>query len=130
MTHQQLADGFKLFTFQCINEENDLKSLIPILSDDILYRRIIFSRLYYALYHKFLQEDQEIRELSGPGQHAVMLEKLKRHDNDLYRVYAKLHSLRIWADYKIEEDQEALELTLKTLNQQVHKVLQRTSFNL
>ena len=81
--------------------------------NDESQKRIFLSRLYYSLYHRLLTELPKIKDLSGPGGHETVytiLEKQVRngeHYRKLFEHFTDLRDLRIWADYKIEQDFEA-----------------------
>jgi len=130
MTHQEIANDFKQFTYECISNEKNIKEILPSFNNDILYRRIIINRLYYALFHKYLHEDHALQSSNAPGQHTTILKKLSSKDAKLYQIYSKLYHLRIWADYNTDNNSQASELNLTAINYQVHKVLNRSTFNI
>ena len=78
--------------------------------NDESQKRILLSRLYYALYHRVLTELTKIKELTGPGGHKAVIDALEKqaregeHYRRLYLHYKDLKELREWADYKIDED--------------------------
>jgi len=78
--------------------------------NDESQKRIVLSRLYYALYHRVLTELPKVEELTGPGGHKTVIETLSKqtrkgtHYRRLYEHYLDLKKLREWADYRINED--------------------------
>ncbi len=78
--------------------------------NDESQKRILLSRLYYALYHRVLAELTKIKELTGPGGHKAVIDALEKqaregeHYRRLYLHYKDLKELREWADYKIDEN--------------------------
>ena len=78
--------------------------------NDESQKRILLSRLYYALYHRVLTELTNIKVLTGPGGHKAVIDTLEKqaregeHYRRLYFHYKDLKELREWADYKIDED--------------------------
>jgi len=78
--------------------------------NDESQKRIIISRLYYALYHRVLAELPKIKELTGPSGHVTVVNTLEKqtrkgmHYQRLYNHYRDLKRLREWADYRIDED--------------------------
>jgi uncharacterized protein (UPF0332 family) len=78
--------------------------------NDESQKRILLSRLYYALYHRVLTELTKIKELTGPSGHKAVIDALEKqaregeHYRRLYLHYKDLKELREWADYKIDEN--------------------------
>ena len=79
MNHEDLAKQFSMFAFEIVKKHSSINTditAITAIQDDFLLKRIVFSRYYYSLYHKYLQYDKELRESSGAGKHSVILNKL------------------------------------------------------
>ncbi len=128
--HLDLAKKFNSFAYDLISNEKTVKSNVQSLNDDELYRRIIFNKYYYALYHKYLAHDDELSSKSGSGKHDAILTKIRScQDPKLLQVYTKLLNLRIWADYKLDNDQQALSVNLISLNNDVWNIIKRTNIS-
>ncbi len=125
-----LAECFNKFAYELVSQEKIVKKNIKSLEDDVLYRRVIFNKYYYALYHKYLAYDNDLRNKSGSSKHDAILTKIRKSgDPKLFQVFEKLHSLRIWADYKVNDSSKAMSINLTTLNQDVWKIIKRESLN-
>lgn len=128
--HLDLAKKFNSFAYDLVFNERLVKSNIKSLNDNELYRRIIFNKYYYALYHKYLAHDDELNSKSGSNKHDAILTKIKsRCDLKLFQVYTKLLNLRVWADYKLDDDYQALSINLISLNTDVWNIIKRTNIN-
>jgi len=128
--HLNLAEKFNSFAYDLISNEKNVKNNVQSLNDDELYRRIIFNKYYYALYHKYLAYDDELSSKSGSGKHKAILTKIEScQDPKLLQIYIKLLNLRIWADYKLDNDQQALSVNLASLNSDVWNIIKRTNIN-
>ncbi|MBD5165221.1 MAG: hypothetical protein HDT10_05300 [Helicobacter sp.] len=72
--------------------------------EDSISIRTMYNRLYYALYHKILHDNPNNRTLQGKtaGIHSYI-----KCNNNLQgfkqQLYNDLYTLRMWADYDIEE---------------------------
>jgi len=129
MDHLSLANKFNTFAFEIKDKCTSIDSEITSLQDNEFFRRIIFSRYYYALYHKFLAHNDELASKTGPGLHEVLLNKVQAYsDPKLYQTFIKLRNLRIWADYK-DNDHTALKVNLNTINKDVYSIIKRTTIN-
>lgn len=125
-----LAECFNKFAYELVSQEKIVKKNIKSLEDDVLYRRVIFNKYYYALYHKYLAYDNDLRNKSGSSKHDAILTKIENcGDNKLFQVFEKLYSLRIWADYKVNDSSKAMSINLTTLNRDVWKIIKRESLN-
>ena len=66
--------------------------------------RILLSRLYYAVFHKVLEDFSHIRTSRQGQKHKRMIEALQASSNPDHRailiLVQKLQDLRIWADYE------------------------------
>ncbi|MCF6309949.1 MAG: hypothetical protein L3J19_05680 [Sulfurimonas sp.] len=125
MDHLTLANQFNSFAYELVNNHSKINKDITSVQDDTLLRRIVFSRYYYALYHKYLAHDKDLSSKSGPGLHETILTKVAScGDPKLYQVYLKLRNLRIWADYQ-DNNKIALSVNLMTINADVYSVIKR-----
>ena len=91
--------------------------------------RAIINRLYYALFHRILPEINELKNKSGSSQHdaiyGILLKKVP--NQEVTRLFNILKSLRVWADYEINNP--PFPINLKRLINQTHKVV-NSSWNL
>lgn len=130
MEHIDLAKQFNSFAYELAQEHMSINDKIPSISNTDLLRRIIFNKYYYALYHKYLSHDSDLRSKSGPGIHDAILKKIQAcRDPKLYQVYLKLLNLRVWADYKLDDNQNALTINLSTLNNDVWSIMKRKTIS-
>jgi len=127
--HLILAEKFNSFAYELVSNEEKVKSDISLLTDDVLYRRIIFNKYYYALYHKYLAYDVNLSINSGSNKHSTILKKLQNYDDKLYLTFSKLQSLRIWADYQLEDNPQAININLITLNEDVWNFIKRKTIS-
>lgn len=126
----KLANCFNKFAYELVMREEIVKENIKPLEDDVLYRRVIFNKYYYALYHKYLAYDNDLRNKSGSSKHDAIRTKIKNcGDPKLLQVFEKLLALRIWADYEVDNSSKARAINLTTLNQDVWKIIKRESLN-
>lgn len=77
MTHQEIATSFNSFVDFLNSNECCKCNIRP--KDDVLLRRIIFSRLYYALYHKYLHHNQELALSTISGKHATIKSEIEKN---------------------------------------------------
>ena len=125
-----LANCFNKFAYELVIREEIVKKNIKPLEDDVLYRRVIFNKYYYALYHKYLAYDNDLRNKNGSSKHDAIRTKIKNcGDPKLFQVFEKLLALRIWADYEVDDSSQARTINLTTLNQDVWKIIKRESLN-
>ena len=128
--HLDLAKKFNSFAYDLVTNITIIKDNIKSLNDDELYRRVVFNKFYYALYHKYLAYDSELSENTGSGKHDAILNKIKTcGDLKLFQTYTKLLNLRVWADYSLDNDQHALSINLVSLNRDVWNVIKRKNIN-
>jgi len=71
-----------------------------------IYKKTIINRLYYSMYHKILHVLN--KNLTGNSIHETLENILERNASNetidkIYQLFRTLKSLRIWADYKLEE---------------------------
>ena len=91
-----LTPIFKDFA-ECVNSSKECNS------DPYIKARIVLSRLYYACFHKGLEDFSDIRNSSEDKKHQRLIEALtastKPEHKQLLKLILKLKDLRIWADY-------------------------------
>jgi len=127
VNHEDLAKQFNTFAFEIVQKHSSINTNITSLQDDFLLKRVVFNKYYYALYHKYLQYDKELREKSGSSKHDAILKKLQKNkDKQLFLTYKKLQNLRVWADYQLTDSPQAKKISLIALNQEVYNILKRT----
>lgn len=130
MDHLTLSFQFNKFAFELTQKHTSIHDEITSLHDEVLVRRIIFSRYYYALYHKYMAHDSDLSSRSGPGVHAVILTKIEScNDPKLLQVYRKLMNLRVWADYKLEISGMETKVNLNTIATDVWSIVNRKTIN-
>lgn len=119
---KQLSD----FCFELLQNRGLLKSTIKTIEDEEFFRRVLFNRLYYSLFHKYLELDDELRN-SKVKKHKAIKEKLKYSKNiKFYLQFVKLQNLRIWADYRYDDYEKAKSINLNKLLRDVHKLIEMT----
>ncbi len=126
--HLDLANNFNSFAYELVSKETIAKTNLQSLENDVLYRRIIFNKYYYALYHKYLAYDNDLSSKTGSSKHDAIKRKIEScRDIKLSQVFIKLLNLRVWADYHIDEDPMALSIGLQELNTDVWNVIKRSN---
>lgn len=117
---KQLSD----FCYELLQNRGLLKSTIKTIEDEEFFRRVLFNRLYYSLFHKYLELDDELRN-SKVKKHKAIKEKLKYSKNiKFYLQFVKLQNLRIWADYRYDDYEKAKSINLNKLLEDVHKLIE------
>lgn len=131
MNHQDLANQLNDFSFQLINHHSNINDKVISIQDEIFLRRVIFSRYYYALYHKYLAHDRTLSMSTGAGKHEVILNKIKNcGDPKFYSIFSKLRELRVWADYNLDDtSSNALNVNLNRLSQDVYSIIKKANIN-
>lgn len=127
MSHQELAIIFK-------NTAVSIKSNCTrnLSYEDIC--RAIYGRLYYALYHRYLEHDSFLASSTAPSKHSTMINTIRdNHSDKTLRLYKKMQSLRIWADYEPTVHappgaRDAL-LRIELLLLEINAVVTKTTFN-
>lgn len=129
MTHQELANNFCKFVYDFINELDDIH--FTNKTDERFYR-VCFHELYYALYHKALHHDKQLSESTSANMHNTIKNKLKSNNREVFNIFSKIYTLRIWADYEISNNpSEKLNIkTLRFLQYQVYKIIKRKKITL
>lgn len=126
MTHKDLAFKFCEFVYNFMNEVDNIKFIDK--TDEMFYR-VCFQKLYYALYHKMLHHDISLSESDAPGKHESIYKKLLANDPQLAQLYYKARSLRLWADYKLENNPPHT-VNIAYIQNQIYRVLKRRNINL
>lgn len=128
--HLDLAKQFNAFAFELVSKEATAKKNLESLENDILFRRVIFNKYYYALYHKYLANDDDLSKKTGSSKHDAIKQKIEScGDAKLLQVYSKLLNLRIWADYHTDNNPMALSIGLQEINADVWSIIKRSSIN-
>ena len=128
--HLDLAKKFNSFAYDLVTNTTTIKGDIKSLADDELYRRVVFNKFYYALYHKYLAHDSKLSVNTGSSKHNAILNKIKAcGDLKLFQTYTKLLNLRVWADYGIDNDPHVLSINLISLNRDVWNIIKRKNIN-
>lgn len=116
-----LSKEFSAYSYE-INKTN-------LNINDETKTRAIINRLYYALFHRILPEMNELKNKSGSSQHdaiyGILLKKVP--NQEVTRLFNILKSLRVWADYEINNP--PFPINLKRLINQTHRVV-NSSWNL
>ena len=121
-----LAKQLNDFCYELLKNRDSLKSTIKTIEDEEFFRRVLFNRLYYSLFHKYLELDDELRN-SKVKKHKAIKEKLKYSKNEkFYLQFVKLQNLRIWADYRYDDYEKAKSINLNKLLRDVHKLIEMT----
>jgi len=119
----KLYEELSNFSYETFKNYDEIKVLITPLENEEFFRRLVFSRLYYSLFHKYLEEDSSLRN-STVKIHKAIKEKLKYSNNKkFYQLFVKLYNLRIWADYKYEYDDKAKNVNLNKILYDVHTLI-------
>ena len=119
-----LAKQLNDFCYELLKNRDSLKSTIKTIKDEEFFRRVLFNRLYYSLFHKYLELDDELRN-SNVKKHEAIKEKLKYSKNiKFYLQFVKLQNLRIWADYRYDDYEKAKSINLNKLLRDVHKLIE------
>ena len=70
--------------------------------------RVVLSRLYYACYHKGLEDFSALRTSNVGQKHSKLIQKLKDSELEKHKkllpLIEKLQDLRVWADYDQENN--------------------------
>lgn len=124
MNHQELSKKLCELTHQWVNNHKDEKA--PILIDDFdFFKRQFYSRLYYALYHKCLQQEPNLSQSETPNKHQIIENRLRSTNDVIYQLFRKLKSLRIWADYKLSEKDVITTDSMKPDQYKTYKVIKQ-----
>jgi hypothetical protein len=127
MSHQDLALSFSETAFAIKN--NCLRDLNP---EQVC--RAVYSRLYYALYHKYLEHDSSLATSKDKSKHAAVKRRISaKHSHETLILYNNMYALRIWADYDLNKHQapgaeKTLSTTLTPLMEQINKFINSATF--
>ncbi|WP_456451624.1 hypothetical protein [Hydrogenimonas sp.] len=100
MTHADYAKELNAFSYKT----EDLK--IDDVSDETMLR-IRIGRLYYALFHRIINELPDMQASTSSSQHSQVESRLERyasngHTGRVHRLFKDLKTLRVWADYQVD----------------------------
>jgi hypothetical protein len=99
-----LTDLFKDFA-KCLNKNGLQCSDYSISTHG--QARIVLGRLYYACYHKGLEDFIDLRTSSTGKKHSELIKKLKASSLEKHKkllpLIEKLQDLRVWADYEHDD---------------------------
>lgn len=130
MDHLTLSLQFNELAYELSQKHDLIDDEVTALQDKVLLRRIVFSRYYYALYHKYMAHDSDLNAKSGPGIHGAILTKIQNcNDHKLLQVYKKLMNLRIWADYKLDITGMETQVNLNMIATDVWSIINRKTIN-
>jgi len=130
VNHQDLANQFNDFAYQLINHHLVLNDRIISIQDEIFLKRIIFSRYYYALYHKYLEHNSTLSASSGTNIHSSIRNNIQnKGDTKLKQVFLKLRTLRMWADYELDINSSVVPINLERLSNDVYSIVKRININ-
>lgn len=104
MSPQELSEQF--FIIAC-----EIKTKCCTSLNQEQLSRAVFSRLYYALYHKYLAHDSTLLNTSLGQKHEMIQSSIGR-GNYLHKtkqIYIKMYKLRLWADYDKRIDKDLIE---------------------
>jgi len=130
VSHQDLANQFNNFAYELITHHLSINDKVISIQDEIFLRRIIFSRYYYVIYHKYLEHNPKLSASTGTNTHSVIRDNIRNHgDAKLKQIFLKLRTLRAWSDYKLSEDPMAVSFNLQGLTGDVYKIVTRININ-
>lgn len=103
MTPQELSEQF--FNISC-----EIKTKCTSSLNKEQLSRAIFSRLYYALYHKYLAHDSTLKDAHYGKKHEIIQDSLSRdnYPHKIKQIYKKMYKLRLWADYDKDIDKDLI----------------------
>ena len=102
MEYLDLSKEFNTFSFEC----NRMPSSAFGISEET-QKRVILSRLYYALFNRLLAELPKIAMSRGSNKHESVKNILAQQAGsgdfyrNLYNLFIDLKKFREWADYKL-----------------------------
>jgi uncharacterized membrane protein len=130
VNHQDLANQFNDFAYQLINHHLVVNDRIISIQDEIFFKRIVFSRYYYALYHKYLEHNSTLSASSGTNIHSSIRNNIQnKGDAKLKQVFLKLRTLRTWADYELHINPSVVPTNLEKLSSDVYSIVKRININ-
>lgn len=124
-THLDIAKQFNEFAYELVKNRHKIIGDIKSLEDETLFRRVIYNKYYYALFHKYLAYDDDLSQSTAGGKHTTIINKLRTNDNEEFlSTFIKLQNLRIWADYKPDNH---IDININTISNQVWNIIKRSS---
>jgi hypothetical protein len=118
MTYTDYAQELNSFSYSITSENCE-----ELLNSKIK-ERISISRLYYALYHHYMEKYPALASSSSPGKHETLKQMLNKESNtNASRLFGKLKALREWADYR-PMSTPPFPLHLTNLHHQVNRTIQ------
>ena len=110
MIYTDYAKELNAFSFNT----SDLK--IDRVTDETMLR-IRIGRLYYALYHRIIQELPDVQTSTSANKHSQIESRLAKgassdHTRRIYQLFKELKTLRIWADYRVDKPAPSHNMTL------------------
>lgn len=127
MSHQDLAISF--YKTAICTKNNCLRGLSH---EEIC--RAVYSRLYYSLFHKYLEYDTDLANSKDRSKHQEVQRKISaNHSAKTFQLYKKMLALRIWADYLTTPHSppgatKTLTEKLEVLTLQVNRCIMQDSF--
>ena len=112
MTHKKYAEELNNFSYN----SKDIDPNTLIITDETMLR-VRINRLYYALYHRIMEELPDLQVSTGGEKHKQIEERLARHasnehTNRVYQHFRDLKTLRVWADYEVDREPPTHDLTI------------------
>jgi len=122
MIHTDYAKELNAFSFNT----SDLK--IDDVTDETMLR-IRIGRLYYALYHRIIQELPDVQMSTSGNKHSQIESHLAKgasndHTRRIYQLFKDLKALRVWADYRVDKPAPPHNMVL--LLRKTHQAIQST----
>lgn len=79
--------------------------LTPLGVSEETIKRVRVSKLYYALFHRVLEELPDLQKSTAPGKHEQIVQRLEKHSGNLHtekvlKHFKDLKMMREWADYQ------------------------------
>ncbi len=124
MSHIDLSKELNTFSFEYNKADHSDFSIT-----EETQKRVIISRLYYALFNRILEELPDISSSSAPNKHATVMIILTKQSSDgifysnLLNLFKDLKKFRIWADY-IVYNGVPTSMNLNMLLQKVHRYIE------
>jgi len=93
MSHLDYAKQLNSFSYNC-----NLKDLNFI--DNETKKRVLLGRLYYSLFHYYLEKYPTIAQSTASGKHETILQIIRKEKSPQeYTLFSQLKSIREWGDY-------------------------------
>lgn len=102
MTHKDYSIELNNFSYNF-----GLANISTFSISEETHKRIIVSKLYYALYHRILEELPSIQNSDGSNKHETIENILSKQANKgalylrLHQLFRDLKGFRVWADYNL-----------------------------